>query len=107
MTKEGEPADLPWLSYVRINALKNIGASRWDPRDNKKDPENQLPNIKALLEEYRTGKLIWRHGLVTYWSNGKRLCEPRPFDWDELEAISRHIHKESTGFWVEGVSNIG
>ncbi|KAJ5983909.1 hypothetical protein N7481_006008, partial [Penicillium waksmanii] len=39
-------------------------------------------------------------GLVTCWSKGVKLSEPRPFDWDEFEAINRK-HDGHEAFWVE------
>jgi hypothetical protein len=63
-----------------------------------------LKNIKAITKEYKSGRLDLT-GLVTYWSKGKQLSQPRPFNWDELEAIQKR-HGDSQGFWVEGVSSL-
>jgi hypothetical protein len=41
-------------------------------------------------------------GLVTYWSGGRRLCEPRPFSHAKMVAIMER-HSEEKGFWVEEV----
>ncbi|KAJ5290890.1 hypothetical protein N7478_000141 [Penicillium angulare] len=41
------------------------------------------------------------NGLVTYWSRGTQISQPRPFDWDECLAINNH-HNGTTSFWVEG-----
>lgn len=70
--------------------------------ERKGDERDQLSNIEALLEAYRSRKLQWT-GLVTYWSKGEQLCQPRPFNWDEFEAINRKHHGHKN-FWVEGVS---
>lgn len=88
----------------RINTLKIIEKSL----ETEKDKYNQLPDVKALLHAYRTHKLDWHGGLVTYWSHGKQLCEPRPHHWAEVEAINQK-HKGWESFWVEGVSwaNLG
>lgn len=68
---------------------------------------HQLRNIQELINAYSSCRLDWREGVVTYWSNGYQLCQPRPFDWDEQEAMSRdhrQRHNRDDGFWVEGVS---
>jgi hypothetical protein len=67
------------------------------------DKNNQMANIKSILEAYRTKSLPWVTGLVTYWAKGKQLCQPRPFNWDEFEAINAPNGGDK-GFWVEGVS---
>lgn len=65
------------------------------------DKYNQAVNIKAVMHAYRHEGLQLT-GLVTYWVRGKHLCLPRPFDWDEFEAIYKKCNDQS--FWVEGVS---
>lgn len=93
----GEPLGLDWNVIQRIDCLKKM-----KEEVSNSDEKGQIPNLDAILKAYRTGKLQWT-GLVTYWSKGKQLCEPRPFNWDEFEAINRKFdgHK---AFWVEGVS---
>lgn len=68
-----------------------------------KDSYCQIPNIDALINAYETKSLSWNPGLVTYWSGGRKLCEPRPFDWDEFEAINK-ANAGFKSFWTEGVS---
>lgn len=63
--------------------------------------DNQTVNIKAVMHAYRFEGLELT-GLVTYWVKGKQLCMPRPFNWDEFEAIYKKC--DSRNFWVEGVS---
>ena len=88
----------------RISVLRDIEKaieSKEFPDKNK-----QLPNVKALLKAYRSHELDWYgDDLVTYWSNGKRLCEPRPLNWAEFQALARK-HEGWKSFWVEGVSSI-
>lgn len=86
---------------MRIKSLKDIYRSIRGTSDTNK----QFKNVKALLKAYRQKQLGWSPGLVTYWSNGERLCQPRPFNWDEFETISDK-HNGHEGFWVEGVSNL-
>lgn len=64
----------------------------------------QLENIEAVIRAYKMGRLDWREGFVTYWSKGKQLCKPRPFDWDEFEAIYDKYEGQKS-FWTEGVSS--
>lgn len=91
------PAGLSWNVALRLNTLEGI---REHLREGG-DQYDQLANVEALIEAYRSGRLDWT-GLVTYWSKGVQLCQPRPFDWDEFEAINKK-HNGSSAFWVEGV----
>lgn len=83
----------------RIHELEGMKTDLEESLDRSK----QLPNIEALLEAYRSGQLDWNSGLVTYWSKGVQICQPRPFDWDEFELINSE-HEGHQGFWTEGVS---
>lgn len=65
------------------------------------DREKQVKNITAVMHAYRNDGLELT-GLVTYWLQGKQLCMPRKFNWDEFEAIYKKCDNPS--FWVEGVS---
>lgn len=67
------------------------------------DKDKQLPNIKSIMYAYENHHLDWTPGLVTYWSKGQPLCAPRPFDWDEFEAINK-ANDGHKSFLVEGVS---
>lgn len=90
--------ELSWDTIQRVHQLEAMEtelASAGDEYD-------RLPNIEAILEAYKSGKLDWYTGLVTYWSKGSRICQPRPFDWDEFEAISSH-YEDHKGLWTEGV----
>lgn len=84
--------------YRRLDSLKAIHAFL----ENDGDPFQLLSNCRAVIEAYRSGQLGWNPGLVTYWSNGKQLCQPRPFDWDEFEAINAK-HNGHKDFWTEPV----
>jgi hypothetical protein len=95
-----EKGTYSWDVLQRIDSLKTM--EKWF--ETEQDEYNQLPNVKALLEAYRSRKLDWYGGLVTYWSHGRQLCEPRPHCWHEFEAINRK-HKGWESFWVEGVSS--
>lgn len=96
---EGEPEGLSWPVIRRIDTLKQ---SRTHLAE-QGDPYDQIINLDAVLEAYRKGELKWIDGLVTYWSHGKQICQPRPFYWDEFEAINDK-YQGTTSFWTEGVS---
>jgi hypothetical protein len=68
------------------------------------DPCGVIPNITAIIIAYRTRQLEWNEGLVTYWSKGKQLCEPRPFHYGEFLDVNKQ-HDGHNDFWVEGVSS--
>jgi hypothetical protein len=92
---------LSWETIQRVHELESMKADI--TRDG--DKVEQLPNIDALLKVYKSGELAWytHTGLVTYWSRGAQICQPRPFDWDEFEAINSALTGDK-GFWTEGVS---
>ncbi|OOQ86207.1 hypothetical protein PEBR_22408 [Penicillium brasilianum] len=98
-----EPKGLSRQTYERLDTLKFIQKAIFRPQN---DPLSEKKNVIAIINAYRTGKLEWISGLVTYWSDGKKLCEPRPFDWDEFDAINK-AHSGHKSFWVEGVGSTG
>ncbi|KAJ5407686.1 hypothetical protein N7509_001569, partial [Penicillium cosmopolitanum] len=91
----GEREDLSWKVIERVTVLKDLEGCL-----QKEDQYEQLSNVQAILKAYRSRALDWT-GLVTYWSKGVQLCEPRLFDWDEFEAINQK-HDGYKDFWVEG-----
>lgn len=93
-----EPGNHSLAVLKRLKVLRTIEVEL-----QSSDNFNQLPNVRALLQAYREGRLHWNLGLVTYWFEGVQLCEPRPFRWDEFEVLNAH-HSGKTGFWMEGVS---
>ncbi|KAJ5690928.1 hypothetical protein N7488_012495 [Penicillium malachiteum] len=66
----------------------------------------QISNAWAILEAYRSRKLEWIEGLVTYWSKGKQISEPRPFVMQEFTLINLE-HEGDKSFWVEGINGPG
>lgn len=95
----GEPKGLSWAVIQRIDTLK-LAQTHLREQGDRYD---QLKNLEAILTAYRRRKLDWNDDLVTYWSYGKQLCQPRPFRWDEFEAINS-AHQGTKSFWTEGVS---
>lgn len=97
--RQGEPPGLGQNIYRRLSQLKKLVE---DLQANG-DSYGQIVNANAIMDAYRAGTLRDWPGLITYWSNGRRLCEPRPFDWDEFEAINR-ANNGDMSFFTEGVS---
>jgi hypothetical protein len=92
--------DLSWPVVQRVETLEKI--LKWLPKEDPEDEWQQLENLKALMKAYKDKSLDWTPGLVTYWSKGFKLCEPRP--WEDEEFMHINVkHKGHTGFWVEGV----
>ncbi|KAJ5288855.1 hypothetical protein N7478_001885 [Penicillium angulare] len=87
-----------WDVIQRLESLTRIKAALAEDGDKYE----QMANVKALMDAYASQKLVWNKGLVTYWTHGVQLSRPRPFDWDELEAINKK-HNGDKSFWVEGV----
>ncbi|KAJ5738603.1 hypothetical protein N7493_001758 [Penicillium malachiteum] len=92
--------ELPGLSMNVVSRIAQLRQTKAVLENEGGGSTNQLPNINAILAAYRNKTLDWT-GLVTYWSQGKQLCQPRIFDWDEFEAIN-DAYNGSQGFWVEG-----
>lgn len=97
---EREVEGLSWSAIERLQHLRMIGRGLIK----QGDPQEKLCTVKALIDAYNSKLLDWNPGLVTYWQRGKQLCHPRPFDWDEYEAVQR-ANGTKWSFWVEGVSN--
>lgn len=90
---------LEWEVVQRVKELIQIGQEL--ERDG--DPEQEIPNLLAIVDAYRTKKLEREWGKVTYWVHGKQVNEePQEFSWDDFE---RKAHTAGgKGFWAEGVS---
>lgn len=93
-----EPAGLSWPVVQRLQTLG--GTLKW--LQSEDDKYELVANVTNIMAAYRSGQLRWNPGLVTYWSKGVQLCQPRPFKWDEFDLINAE-HAGHTGFWVEGV----
>lgn len=91
------------LDLKVVHRLQSLGLIRRHLKDTN-DEFQELPNVRAIMKAYRSGKLEWGNGTVTYWAGGKMLGEPRAFDWDECVKLNEET-KEQGGFWVEGVSS--
>ncbi|KAJ5158815.1 uncharacterized protein N7500_008466 [Penicillium coprophilum] len=91
--------ELSWEAIQRVHELESMKTDVAAAADQYE----QLPNIEAILEEYKSCELEWNIGLVTYWSRGVQICQPRRFDWDEFESINSHFNGDK-GFWTEGLT---
>ncbi|CAI7655869.1 unnamed protein product [Penicillium viridicatum] len=94
-----EPAGLSWPVVQRLDTLQ--GTLQWLQKGN--DEYELVANVTNIMAAYRAGQLRWIPGLVTYWSRGAQLCNPRPFRWDEFNIINAQ-YDGHTGFWVEGMN---
>ncbi|KAJ5170504.1 uncharacterized protein N7500_003287 [Penicillium coprophilum] len=104
---QSEPAGLSLDVVRRLDHLKIIEAHL----NTNGDPDNEIPNVKAIIKAYRAGKLAWSRGWVSYWSEGVQLNEPRKFDADYHKRLAE-TYDTTKAWWVEGLqdpagSNIG
>ncbi|KAJ5425036.1 hypothetical protein N7465_000106 [Penicillium sp. CMV-2018d] len=97
-----QPAGLSWPVVQRLDTLQ--GTLEWLQKGN--DEYELVANVTNIMAAYRAGQLRWIPGLVTYWSRGAQLCNPRPFRWDEFKIINAQ-YAGHTGFWVEGLDGPG
>ena len=94
-----EPEGLSWEIVQRLDCLKKLEGSLEEEEYN----DDNLSNVKAIMNAYRSRKLNWDGDSVTYWSNGELITGPKKLDMEELYALNaKHGPK---GFWVEGVSS--
>ena len=94
-----EPPGLSWEVIQRLESLKFVQRGL----EEGEDAGEQLSNVNSIIAAYRSGQLQWHKGpIVTYWSRGVQLCEPKEFSWDDFERINKE-HDGWKAFWVEGV----
>lgn len=86
----------------RLHSLEKI--EKW--LVDRDDECKLLPNVRAISAAYQAGELEWVPGLGTYWYNGLRLTQPRPYTPEELLRIAGEIGAGATGFWVERVCKL-
>lgn len=66
------------------------------------DTCEQMVNVKAVEEAYRTKQLRLDRGWVSYWSNGKQISNGLvKFDYDDVDRCGEMC--QGVPFWVEGV----
>ncbi|KAJ5172243.1 hypothetical protein N7492_004836 [Penicillium capsulatum] len=97
------PLGLSFEVVQRLDYLKRI------QRDHRRlgDRYEQLPNVTALIQAYRSGQLEWsKERKVTFWSKGRQVLRLTQFDWDRFENVARE-NDGWKGFWVEGLSGPG
>ncbi|KAJ6023772.1 hypothetical protein N7540_004569 [Penicillium herquei] len=91
-----------WTVRVRIDTLKRIETSLM----NDGDPDEQLLNVRAIIEAYRSKKLEWKPLQVTYWARGEIYKGPEEFDSKKLARYLEDLaHPKS--WWVEGCDGPG
>ena len=94
-----EPEGLGFEVCERLDTLKRIfrhleGIDATHP---------QLVNILAVMKAYRSGMKI-QEGMVTYWADGLKLCEPRPLNWEEFIEFGTKYGADQQKLWLEEVS---
>lgn len=93
--------DEPGLDWTTVQRLVDLeGTKQWLIAHG--DRYKLLSSVIAIMAAYRAKKLSWIPGRVTFWSFGRKLSEPKPFDWSEFGRLSEK-HGGSQGLWVEGV----
>ena len=92
-----EPRGLSLQVVQRLDSLKRIEKDL-----EKEDKYGQLVNVQAVMHAYRSAQLGWNPRLVTYWTDGRQICQPRPFSWDEFHEIKAQV-KNDKCWWIEGV----
>ncbi|KAJ5824255.1 hypothetical protein N7447_006595 [Penicillium robsamsonii] len=97
-----EPAGLSWDIIRRLDHLKSIETHL----NTNGDPDDQLPNVKAITKAYRKGKLGWSRGWVSYWSKGVQLNTPQKFDTDYHKKLAEE-YDTTRAWWVEGLQAPG
>lgn len=96
---DSENQSLSWDVVVRLKNLEFI-----EKQIKKKgDKLEQLINVQALMEAYRSRALTCKSGHVTYWSNGEQISDGMlEFEWEDVVKYNDLCGGKS--FWVEGVS---
>ncbi|KAJ5761433.1 hypothetical protein N7533_003472 [Penicillium manginii] len=92
-----EPEGVSFNAAKRIKQLNEI--KKW--LEGNGDEFNYLPTVKAITKAYKKKELDWNLGLVTYWIDGKPICQPRVHDMQAVAIITQDP-KFKEGFWVEG-----
>ncbi|KAJ5281567.1 hypothetical protein N7478_006939 [Penicillium angulare] len=96
----------PGHTFEVAQCLENLLFIEESLQKKDSDEYKQLPNVRALIKAYKSKALDWNQGLVTYWSHGRQLCQPRPLSWKEFYAVNR-MHDGWESFWVEGLNGPG
>lgn len=91
-----EPKGLSWEVVQRLDEMKKLHGLL-----EKDDKEENISNVKAIIDAYRSKKLSFTAGLVTFWSHGKLVSGPQKLNMEEFYAL--HAKHGPKGFWVEGV----
>ncbi|KAJ5358668.1 uncharacterized protein N7496_011081 [Penicillium cataractarum] len=97
----GNYPGLSWNVVNRIIQLQGVAKHLEGRHQAGREGEyERFQTVLAIKKAYQEGDLDLHEGLVTYWSKGRRLCEPRPYEYAEMMAINGRHGKEG-GFWVE------
>ena len=84
-----------------LDYLKGTDDKEGEEDEGKEHQYKLVKTVEAIINAYKKGNLGWNDGLVTYWSRGKQLSEPRTFIQKEFEEIANK-HKGYPGILGRG-----
>lgn len=93
-----EPSGLSWEVVQRLDSLKKVKQSF----DELGQDNGNTSNVLAIMDAYRSRRLVWDENKVTYWVHGKMVAGPKKMDMEEFLTLSQELGPH--GVWVEGVS---
>ncbi|KAJ6112388.1 hypothetical protein N7512_007712 [Penicillium capsulatum] len=92
------PKGLDQAVYDRLRELEWIKQAL----GKDKAQPSQIPNVKAVIKAYKSGKLVLGKDQVVYFAGGQQLGAPQAWDQNEYLKIQR-ANQNRGAFWVEGV----
>ena len=96
-TREKEPKGLGEQVYQRVYELRFL---EFDLAK-KHDPQKQLPNVRAVLKAYRSGRLNLVEGKVIFYIDGEPLGGPQ--EWNVEKFLTVRKERPEAALWVEGI----
>ncbi|KGO77031.1 hypothetical protein PITC_005560 [Penicillium italicum] len=94
-----EPSGLSWEVVQRLDILKKVKKSF----DEVGQDNGNTSNVLAIMDAYRSGKLVWDETTVTYWVHGEMVAGPKKMVMEEFLALSQE--RGPHGVWVEGMDD--
>ncbi|KAJ5151582.1 hypothetical protein N7492_009877 [Penicillium capsulatum] len=94
------PKGLDQAVYDRLRELEWIKQAL----GKDKAQPSQIPNVKAVIKAYKSGKLVLGKDQVVYFAGGQQLGAPQAWDQNEYLKIQR-ANQNRGAFWVEGANS--
>ncbi|KAK4867624.1 hypothetical protein LT330_001134 [Penicillium expansum] len=94
-----EPSGLSWEVVQRLDSLKKVKQSF----DELGQDNGNTSNVLAIMDAYRSRRLVWDENKVTYWVHGKMVAGPKKMDMEEFLTLSQELGPH--GIWVEGMDH--